>query len=391
MDDAHGTMTNRPVPHPVYAQNRRIFETVQSRSMTSLRESIREQYGLDVDRFNFTDPFFSWSTLRESSRKLSRRLREASSETTFGQLLRAGVQTIANGWYQAVPVTYRGWVQEVASTKRQEFYAPLHRAGYPRRLGEGQKFPQTRVDGLDVMIVNEKFGAIIGFSRELFDDDQTGQIAQRASQVGENMALLEEIWVYQRFIGTVGEYLGDPIPESKTRPANEPSWPFSTSFIGGGRNRPTTYARFSRAALIEAWQGLYQQRDLLGNRLLVQPDTILVSPIDHFDALTILNSTYFPSVPSTTAGATGVQFAQNVLQGLANLVTSRYLPDRAWAYGQAGRGFIFQRRDPMELIQENPTAGAAFEQDEYRFRARARWEPDWLDPRLWWLGSDGSV
>jgi len=29
--------------------------------------------------------------------------------------------------------------------------------------------------------------------------------------------------------------------------------------------------------------------------------------------------------------------------------------------------------------------------DVFQFRSRARWEPDWIDPRFWFLGNDGTV
>lgn len=374
--------------------NDRLRAKLQERTADTLIESIKHHYQVDLTDqkvFDFTDPSFNWKEFRESAYRLSRRLREAQAESTFGQLLRAGIQVIANNWYQQVPVTYSDWIKEVPSNKRQEFYAPLHRAGFPRKTTAHSKFQEVKVEGLDIVIVNSKFGALIGFERELFDDDQTGQVSQRAADMGENMRVLEEIWVYSRFIGAATEYLGDPITASQTKPANETDWPWSASLRGGGKNRATPYVRFKRLTLINAWKQLFQQKDLLGNKMLVMPDTLIVSPEDHFDALAIMNSEWYPSVASATAGDTGQIMSKNVLKGLANVVTSRFMPDKAWAYGQAGKGMILQRRDPTEILQENPSSGAAFEQDEFRFRTRARWEPDWVDPRFWYLGDDGSV
>jgi hypothetical protein len=80
-----------------------------------------------------------------------------------------------------------------------------------------------------------------------------------------------------------------------------------------------------------------------------------------------------------------------VLDGAYNLVISRFLPRKAWALGEAGKGIVFQRRDPLEVVQENPMSGMAYSNDIYSFRSRARWEPDWIDPRFWFLGNDGTV
>jgi len=371
-----------------------VSQQLQQRGNTRIIKEVNDKYGIDVGDskiFDFESPFFSFKTFRNQAYKLARSMQESTAETTFGQLLRAGIQSIANGWYQRRETTYQKWVSESVSSKRQEFYAPLHHAGFPRRVDANSKFPEVTVAGLDIMMKNYKFGAIIGFERELFDDDQTGQVQQRSADMGENMAILEEIWAYARFIGLASSYAGDPIPASETKPANETAWPFSTSFVGGGANRPATYVRFGKDALIAAWKQLVVQKDLLGNIMSVRPDTILCSREDYFDVSLILNSQYYPSVPSTTTGATGAPFASNELKGIANVVMSPYLPDKAWAFGQAGRGFVFQRRDPLEIIQENPSSGMAFEQDEFRFRSRSRWDCDWVDPRFWFLGDDGTV
>jgi hypothetical protein len=43
-----------------------------------------------------------------------------------------------------------------------------------------------------VRLKNLKFGRMLNVERELVDDDQTGQIVQRATTMGENVRLFEE-------------------------------------------------------------------------------------------------------------------------------------------------------------------------------------------------------
>jgi hypothetical protein len=257
----------------------------------------------------------------------------------------------------------------------------------------GGQFPRTKIQGLDIQILNEKFGAIADFERELFDDDQTGQIAMRAKDIGENMKILEDAWFFTRFIGAAGSYAGDAIPASQTY-----ATVWSTSLSGGGANKPASYGAFTPALVQAADLALMNQLDLLGNKMMVNPNTLLVGTSNKFTARTLLNSEWYPSTATVKIGGgagadstLGTTFAKNVLEGLYNLVVSRFLPVKAWSLGEAGKGIVFQRRDALEVIQENPASGMAFSNDVFQFRSRARWEPDWIDPRFWFLGNDGSI
>lgn len=387
-------------PKHLIETNRAATRALQERANERLVESYKKSWNVDLlakdasgkPMFDFANPRFSWTKAREAAYKVAEKMREANAEAAFGQLLRAGINNIANTWYELVETNHEQVGATTVSNKAIELYAPLHRGAVPRRVQRGEKFPETKLQGLDIQMSNEKFGAIVGFERELFDDDQTGQVAQRARDIGENMRILEDAWFFQRFIGTAGSYAGDAIPASQTY-----ATVWSTSLAGGGKNKPAAYAAFSSGGVQALDILLMKQLDLLGNKMLVQPNTLLVGTDLKFAARTLLNSEWYPSnatVKVSGSGAAtdvGTNFARNVLDGLYNLVVSRFLPATAYALGEAGKGIIFQRRDPLEVVQENPQSGSAFSQDEFRFRSRARWEPDWIDPRFWALGSDGSV
>ena len=370
--------------------NRQLDREVIDNFLQPQYDDIKYIYGVDLKEHRFNSPRYNWKGLKEGAYKLARRMREANAASTFGQLFRVGAQTIANEWYQKTPVTYKSWVQEVTSNKRQEWYPPMYKATPPRRTGAGETFKEQKVAGQDIVMVNYKAGGILSFERELWDDDQTGQIQRRIADGSENMAVMEEAWAYARFIGSASSYGDDPIPASQTKPSYESNWPWSTALQGGGANKPASYATFTQALLISAWQALYQQVDGLGYKMLVQPDTILCSRIDTFAINIVLNSVYYPIVPGN-AGTTGSLMSINPLKGMANSITSRFMPDKAWALGQSGRGMVFQRRDPVEIIMEAPNSGKSFDQDEMRGRIRSRWEVDWIVPHFWYLGDDGTV
>lgn len=382
-------------PKHIMESNRAATKQLNDRVQARLTEALKTQYKIDVTdkaTFDFANPGFSWKGMREAAYKAAEKMREANAETVFGQLLRAGINNLANTWYELVETNHEQVGATMVSNKAIELYAPLHRGAVPRRVMKGEKFPESKLSGLDIQIANEKFGLIVGFERELFDDDQTGQIAQRAQDIGENMRILEDAWFFQRFIGTAGSYAGDVIPASVTYPT---VW--SVALAGGGINKLGSYAAFTSAAVQALDLILMKQLDLLGNKMLVQPNTLLTGTDNKFAARTLLNSQWYPSTAAMLVGGTGTStavgtsFAKNVLEGAYNLVVSRFLPAKAFALGEAGKGIILQRRDPLEVVQENPTSGMAFSQDEFRFRSRARWEPDWIDPRFWALGNDGNT
>jgi len=342
-------------------------------------------------RVAWDDPSLSLRRLRESTVNHAARLREANPESSFGQLLRAGIQTFAINSYDAVPVVYPDLVTEVTSRRFQEYYAPLFRPNVPKMVLRGQRFQENPAAGLDRVLTNFKFGMIEGFERELFDDDQTGQIKNRASQMGENFKIMEEIYVMGKIIGSGQTNQGVLVPADVT---------FADAFTGTGNgsyntapkaNRPATFARLSQANLEAGDIALANIVDDLNNKFLVTPNTLLVSTTDKFVAAKLLNSTLQPSVPSATSDSTGYVMTINPLQGLYKLLVSRFIPSKTWILGDPKKALVFQRRDPLEIVQEQPASGQSFDIEAYRFKARSRFEVGMIDSRFLWLGDDGTV
>ena len=347
-----------------------------------------EEMGRKVD---WNSPTLSFRRLRESVYRQAVRLRESNPESSFGQLLRAGIQTFAINSYSAVPVVYPDLVTEVTSRRFQEFYAPLFRPNLPKQVNRGERFRENPISGLDRVLTNFKFGMIETFERELFDDDQTGQIKNRASQMGENFKIMEEIYVIGKIIGSGQTVQGVAVPADVT---------FADSFTGSGTgsyntapkaNRPSSLGRLSQPNLETADINMMNITDDLGNKFLVSPNTLLVSPNDKFVGAKLLNSTLQPSVPSATAGDTGYVMTVNPLQGLYKLLVSRFMPAKAWILGDPKKCLVFQRRDPLEIVQEHPASGMSFDIESYRFKSRSRFEVGMIDSRFNSLGDDGSI
>jgi hypothetical protein len=343
------------------------------------------------EKVAWEDPILSFRRLREGVYKEATRLREANPESSFGQLLRAGIQTFAINSYDAVPVVYPDLVTEVTSRRFQEYYAPLFRPNLPIQVNRGERFRENPAAGLDRVLTNFKFGMIEGFERELFDDDQTGQIKNRASQMGENFKIMEEIYVMGKIIGAGQTVQGVTVLPDVT---------YADAFTGTGNgtyntapkaNRAATFVRLSQANLELADIAISNIVDNLGNKFLVTPNTLLVSTADKFVAAKLLSSTLQPSVPAASADSTGYVMTINPLQGLYKLLVSRFLPAKCWILGDPKKAMVFQRRDPLEIVQEQPASGQSFDIEAYRFKARSRFEVGMIDSRFLYEGDDGTV
>lgn len=337
-------------------------------------ESVLREAAAAVD---WLSPNLSFRRLREAAERIAD-LHEANSVTTFGWLLRSAVQEFANDIYQNLAVIYPNFVTEIRSNRRSEIYGGLYRGEMPRLTDAGEKFQDSTFKGFERELINYKFGRLETFERELFDDDQTGQVRSRAGNMGENFRIFEEIYVIKRLFGAAASDEGVDVPASTYNSGN-----VFTTTIG---NRPASFVRLSSDALEAAHVAARSIVDPIGRKFLYTPTTLLVSPIDEFTAMRIINS---PIMPNTAASATAMLV--NPLQGRYAVYSSPFVRSKAWLLGDFKRGFVFQRRDPLEIVQENPNTGMGFEQEVYAFRGRERFEADWIEPRFAYLGDDGSV
>lgn len=378
------------------------------------RESFQKKHGFDfADRkaFPVMEDGFNWNKV---ARKMGYpnaavAIKESDSGSNFPQVLRAGVQSIVNSMYLTVPVTYESWVTTVNSTKDTELYAPLHGVSFLREVGKKEIYSESYAAGLDIKLVNRKYGTIWGVEKELLEDDQTGQFAKQASLLGEYCRQAMEVICYAKLAGNfsggaIAQYAQMIVPHTETQPANEANYPFTTAtspFQGGGFNRPASFTALTQAAVQNGFIGLMEQLNLLGLKMSVDPDTIMISPFYRFDLAVLLNSSAYPSVPSATPGAVGTTFAFNPIESIAKAVISRFMftntgvvtsASKAWYIIDSKKPcFVAQMRQAAEVEQENPTSGDSFNKDVVRFKCNMRGNADWIDPRFCWQGSDGSV
>lgn len=361
-----------------------------------LIDQMQRKLGVDIrdeKAFPVRESSFSWKQVKT-------KLTEADSLSLFPQVLRAGVQSVVNSMYESVPVTYEQWAHAVTSSRIEELYAPLHGVGFPRQIGEQELYPEVGAAGLDIKLRNRKYGTLFPVSRELMEDDQTGQFQKLSGLLGTYARQVLEVLAYGKLASASSmSYAGLEVPVSETKPASEANYPWSTALVGGGATRPASYGALSQATIQNGFIALMNQKNLLGLKMGVQPDTLLVSPVYNFDLAVLLNSAYYPT--GATAGATGGAFSINPIQGIANKVVSRFMVDNAGSFaGNSKRwilcdskvpAFVVQVREAAVVEVENPLSGRSFDSDVVRFKVRTRANADFIDPRFFWQGSDGSV
>ncbi len=353
---------------------------------------------------------FRPSKWMESAEVAVRQLREANSELALAFLLRKGVQTLANDWYIAYPRDWQDYALAAPSNAFAEWYAPLYGSQIAGRVARGDRFPEGRIQGEDTVLINQKFGLIEAFERELFDDDMTGQIRQRAQRLGQSMAQTENIYAAFRFLGTQQTYQNLVVLKSGYSTTdvngNAVGNPWSATLYGNYGNVPATaLTTLNLNALKKGYAQIIVAKDPFSNKIVVNPNTLVHSAMDSLHAPMLVQPPagvpYYPAVigaSGTTAntassGFPGGIMGANPFMGIGiKPVLVRYLPDWAWAIGEKAKGFVFQERDPLEVIQENPLSGQAFEEDAYRFRSRRRFEAEWVGggSRFWWLGNSGT-
>ncbi len=417
-DNANGTKRTVQVNQATSANVKAIKEaTWNNPEIRSFRESFKKKgdqvWGegkgfdfADAKKFPVREHNFSWGKVSQKCghQNVAMAFREADTGSMFPQVLRAGVQSIMNNAYLTVPTTFESWTSTVASKKDTELYAPLQGISFLSEVGKKELYIESAAAGLDISLKNRKFGEIYAVERELLEDDQTGQFAKQTSLMGEYCKLAIEVYCYGKLAGQTtspATYATLAVPPTETQPSTEPTYPWTTAFVaGGGRNRPDTFQVLGTAGITAGFIGLMNQKNMLGLKMSVDPNTLVVGPQNRFDAAVLLNSSFYPSVPGS-AGTTGSTFSINPIESIAKLVVSRFMfkndgtvdgTSKAWYLMDGTKPwFTVQMRSGPDVIQEAPNSGQAFDRDIVRFRCDIRFNCDFIDPRFAWQGNDGSI
>jgi hypothetical protein len=333
------------------------------------------------------------------------RMREGGTNVSsaFGLLMLSGINNLANALYTATPAVWPEWVQNVPSTDRQEYYEPLYTVQLPSLKNEGDRYPRTKILGNPQEVVNKVHGSIVGFSRELFDWDRSGQIKSKAGGMGAAMKQYEDIHSQYKVFGIAGSFNGVSVPASTWTGINHLgaalTTPFSASGASGLGNRITTYAALSFSGVNEANVIFTNLIDPMGNKITVSPNRLLHSSNDEVLANTIYNNQYHPTIgglsgltlATAASGTSPAMMAENAFKGRFKPVMCRYFAPWAWILMHGpSPAFIKQTYTELEIVQENPNSGSNFEMDEINFKNRSVFTNEWIEPRYAVMGNPGT-
>jgi hypothetical protein len=386
-------------------QNKKVRESCMRRTdnVKGLRESLLASIGLDIfdaKKFPVSDPTFSFKLLKEKV------LREATGISTLPQLARAGVQMAFNNAVMAyVDTTYDKWTHAIASDKNTELYAPLHGVSFLQERGTTGKYVESQVAGLDISLENREYGQILSIDQNLLDDDQTGQLAQLASDLAEWTELLKEVLAYGKLSSTgSANYAGLVIPASETKPSYEANYPYATPSAplkGGAITRPASFGALTQPNIQSAIITLQNQLNLLGIKMVVKPKLLTIGSKFQFDAAVLMQSSLNPSGAASSASAVGGAYSINPIKSILEINVTPFMfnnsgvadgSSTAWyVQDNTKPWFVNQLRDAGSVIMENPESGQSFDRKVSRHRLDIRMNMDFIDPRFNFQGNDGSV
>jgi hypothetical protein len=380
------------------------------KEVKKIREAFKKSFGIEMDdekNFPINDSSFSFGKAFSKLTEAKANMTENEALSSWIGLTRAGIQQIVNTAYQANNNTsYEEFAHILASNKAVEQYYPIQGITFPNEVPHGGHYPEAAMDGVNTQLANKKFGEIFSFELELENYDQSGnQVINQAKLLGQYMKILWEVLCQGKLASvTAGcTYGGFKVPASETKPSSESTWPFSTSLVGGGRNRPDTYGILSDTNIKAGFNYLAGQKNILGLLMAVNPTCMLTTPFYRWDSAVLANSSYYASnVIATTAGTTiGGPMSINPIQGIFKPVISPYMFDQTGVVNPVGKvwylcdnsvpAFVLQVVEFASIIQENPAAGESFNRDVIRYKVRSQGNADFIEPRFFWRGDDGSV
>lgn len=405
-------LAERASQNTLRERNRQVLakHSVNSPDVKVFRENMKRKFGFDPvapdnekdrDRFPVMKEGFTWKRFRN---QLDEQLKEADSSTAFTQFLVAGLLQNVIGMYNLVKTSYQDWVTVTSTNLLDTPVAPLHGLSFPREVGEQSPYPVSATAALSLKFHARKYGTMYEVTKELLEDDQSGQFKQQTGMLGEYLQLLTEVLVYGRLASVTGaSYSGFTPGISETKPSGESAWPWTPStapLIGGGYNTGTSKVALNDANVKIAFNVLAQQKNLLGILMNVKPNRFLISPFYQWDIAILLNSAYYPA-GAQAAGTTGGAFAINPLKGIADATIAPFMGDSTGNFAALSKAwyliddskpwFQLVTRTPVSVEQENPQSGQSFDRDICRFKASTRCIADFVDSRFAYQGSDGSV
>jgi phage major head subunit gpT-like protein len=276
-------------------------------------------------------------------------------------LLSATVKSIYADAYKAqtgIAAIIATWLP---STQQSESYAWIGEIPSMRRFLDERTIQALK--DYAYTITNRKYEATIGVTRDMLEDDQTGQIALKIRSLAEaGMEHYEQL-------------LFELINAGQTTACFDGQYFYDTDHpIGAGVGSNVAGLPLTSANLQSVLTAMQKRTMPNGEYMSIKPTHLLVPTALQWTAKEILNSGYYPD-----AVGAGQKLAVNTLQGALELVISpRLTTATEWHVLDASHSvkpFIIQQRVMPELEAldgSNGSSDSAFLRDEYLYGVRSR-------------------
>ena len=294
----------------------------------------------------------------------------------------------------------------------QEPKAWLYRPDLPNHIDDMEEPSESAFYPRSLIVTNSDFAKAWHISRRAIDDDQVGQFARMPAMVGEQHRNQEEIYfsAYLTGVNQTLEGITVPVPTYQD-PDGTPGF-YTTATTAPDRQNAITPAAFSQNAFQDLLVVSKKIKDPGGKTLLIKPNVLFGGTNVSFNAASVLNSTFWPSVmtgaatPTVTGNFSTVNpldpkwgvlrasmdyFEVPYFNGTSDL-TGGYSSKYWWGFQEVKKnGIIMQDRQPLEVLMEAPNAGGSIRTRSYYYRTFRRYAYYLGDSRFCFRGNDGSV
>ena len=252
--------------------------------------------------------------------------------------------------YEGIQLIGDTLVTTLPARHRVETFAGFTAVDAPDEVGETEEYSQTSLTEKYVQVTSKKYGEMIYISEEMIFFDQTGQIINRANEIGRLAAQWRERLIMRAIqdLDTTAYY-----------PAGT-----ATAIYSAANDNLITTNPFGESGMEALKIRMQRQKsDALGhaddNFIFINPaDLIVFVPADlEVEALQLANSVLVPE---------SAENAVNIFKGMFKPVTSPYISVQSattWYAGDFKRDFVWAEVWPLQTISMRPGSSVEFTRD----------------------------
>jgi hypothetical protein len=231
------------------------------------------------------------------------------------------------------------------------------------QVGEGQAYPRGQFsDKYRETPATDKFGLIVGVTREAIFAGPSQQITNTAASVGEMLAMRKENALIDLLIGATNNY--------KRNGVSANTYLTSGSWVNDQSNPLVTWQDIEASKRL--WLDMTDPES--GERILIAGQDLLFDEYNEYAVGNVFNAVSI----DVSDGASTVRRGPNPLNGLQrNITFSQFISDRIvsqlgqaqsnarqwWFHGDVGRAFEYMENWPITTVTAPRDSKDAFERD----------------------------